>query len=456
LNSLRVIPFIALLGLFAPSAKAEQAGAGTAVLASSASRSVLRYDRDYPSIDYGATASANPIARLQQRLDRGELKLAFQAPRGYLDAVLKALGIDASSQTLVYSKTSLQFELIRAATPRAIYFNDDTYVAWIPGTNFIEIATMDAERGPVFYTLNNREPGETQFARETNRCLSCHDTFSLSGGGVPRFLFVSTLVDKDGQALTGAPGADTTDQTPLSERWGGWYVSAVEGPQVHLGNILVDGRSLPKNLETTPRPNPVNLAKVFDTEPYLRDTSDIVALLVFEHQAYIHSLISRANFKSRSLIPRLSPGVSVDAKWSDLSPRTQRALKPMFEGLVRAMLFVNAAPIAERIEGNSGFDRWFEAQGPKDSSGRSLRELDLSSRLFRYRLSFLVYSAGFDGLPRSARDYIYSRFVDIFTGQDRADTFSHLADDERRALLEILAATKPDFAAAARTLTAQR
>jgi hypothetical protein len=309
---------------------------------------------------------------------------------------------------------------------------------------------MDAERGPVFYTLANRDPDATQFSRQTSRCLSCHDTFSLSGGGVPRFLFASTLVDTDGQSLNGMPGVDTTDQTPLSERWGGWYVTGNEGPPAHLGNILVEPRKAPKDIATVQRADLPKLASLFDTQPYIRDTSDIVALLVFEHQAYIHSLISRANFKSRTLIARLGRGAGPEAKWSQLPPTLQRAMQPMLDGLVRAMLFVNAAPITDRIAGDSGFDQWFEKQGPRDKQGRSLRDLDLNGRLFRYRMSFLVYSAGFDGLPGCTRDYIYGRLLDIFSGRDQTDTFSYLGYSERRDLLEILTATKPDFAAQAR------
>jgi hypothetical protein len=102
--------------------------------------------------------------------------------------VLAALDIDAGSQTLVYSKTSLQYNLISSRAPRAIYFNDDTYIAWIPGTRFLEIATMGGALGLVFYTLSNVSPTELRIDRETSRCLTCHDTWSMAGGGVPRFL----------------------------------------------------------------------------------------------------------------------------------------------------------------------------------------------------------------------------------------------------------------------------
>lgn len=154
----------------------------------------LTYDTEYPAVGYAATPTQNAIARLQTRLERGELKLEFQPPRGYLDSLLRALNIHPSSQTLVYSRTSLQTGSIRAATPRAIYFNDETYVAWVQGSREIELGTMDASLGQVFYTLQNRGGAQTRFVRETLRCLSCHDTYSLSGGGVPRFLLMSSYV----------------------------------------------------------------------------------------------------------------------------------------------------------------------------------------------------------------------------------------------------------------------
>jgi hypothetical protein len=59
-------------------------------------------------------------------------------------------------------------------------------------------------------------------------------------------------------------------------------------------------------------------------------------------------------------------------------------VKAMLEPLVKALLQVDAAPLPGKIAGNSGFDSWFQAQGPRDAQGRSLRELDLDTRLFRY------------------------------------------------------------------------
>ncbi|HVY80503.1 MAG TPA: hypothetical protein VG994_05925 [Steroidobacteraceae bacterium] len=432
-----------------------EAPAPAVVTGRSGAHGALRYDTDYPAVGYSNEPARNQIARLQSRLERGEVQLKFQPPRGYLDSVLAALGIDPSSQTLVYSKTSLQFTLIRAATPRAIYFNDDTYVAWIPGTRFLEIATMDDVLGPVFYTLSNDSPAEVRIDRETSRCLTCHDTWGMAGGGVPRFLFLSTLVDTNGEALTGRPGEDTTDQTPIRDRWAGWYVTGMHGKQQHLGNILAEPGEDPENVDSLRRGNLDTLQGLFDTGPYLTARSDIVALLVFEHQAHIGGYITRANFKSRTLLARNGLDPAGALRWSALPPTVQKPLKSMLEALVRGLLFVDASGPEDKITSTSGFDRWFEAQGPRDPKGRSLRELDLRTRLFKYPLSYLVYSGGFEGLPGCDKEYVYTRLADILSGRDNSATYAHLSPEMRADLLEILSATKPPFAERARERAAE-
>lgn len=422
-------------------------GSGAALPVAGERGDSTRYDEEYPVIGYSEAATRNPVARLQERLARGELRLEYEPPRGYLDSILDALGIDASSQTLVYSKTSLQVALIDARTPRAIYFHDDTYVAWVPGSAVLEIATMDGALGPVFYTLANDSPAELRFERVTSRCLTCHDTYGMAGGGVPQFQFLSTLVDTAGDELTPNASTETTDRTPISERWGGWYVSGRQGEQEHLGNISAPPGTDPKHLRGLMRGNLDTLRGLVDLEKYRADTSDIVALLVFDHQVFVDNLITRANFKSRAAIARL--GLDADSGWSSLPTDLREALKRLLDPLVEAMLLVDAAKFTDRIASTSGFDVWFQSQGPHDSQGRSLRTLDLRTRLFKYRLSYLVYSAGFDGLPPYDLDYLYTRFADVLSGRDRRPPFADFSAQERRDALEILTATKPAFAAAA-------
>ena len=392
-------------------------------------------------------------------MERGEVKLEFVPGRGYLDSLLKALGIDPSSQTLVYSKTSLQIDLIKASTPRAIYFDNDTYIAWIPATNMIEMTTMDSAVGPVFYTLPNHDAASAHLDRETSRCLTCHDTFSMMGGGVPRFLFMSSPVSVTGEPLTNEISQDTTDATPLRERWGGWYVTGMPNNLPHLGNLQVknpgalvqDLASLKLTGHTVDK-----LDGIFDTKPYLTDHSDVVALLIFEHQVYIENLITRANYKGRTLVARENDGQPTDdLTWEQLSPKSRTIIKAMLEPLVKALLFADATTLPGKIAGNSGFDRWFQAQGPRDSQGRSLRQLDLTTRVFRYPLSYMIYSRGFSGLPKYAHEYVYHRLADILGGRDQSAPYSHIAAADRATALQILTQTKPEFAAFARTLNAQ-
>ena len=419
----------------------------------------LRYDTEYPLIGYADKPTHNAVARLQERLDRGEVRLEFSPGRGYLDSLLKALGIDPSSQTLVYSKTSLQIDLIKATTPRAIYFDDTTYVAWIPETNMIEMTTMDSAVGPVFYTLPNRDPTSTHLDRETSRCLTCHDTFSMMGGGVPRFLFMSSPVTVAGEPLTNEISKDTTDATPLRERWGGWYVTGVPNHILHLGNLQVKGPAQPVQTLDSLKVAGHTVAKldgVFDTKPYLTDHSDIVALLVFEHQVYIENLITRANYKARTMVARLNDGQAADAlSWDQLPPKARPMVKAMLEPLVKALLFVDATTLPARIAGNSGFDRWFQSQGPRDAQGRSLRELDLTKHVFRYHLSYMIYGIGFEGLPTYAHDFVYQRIADILSGRDQSPAYSQISAADRATALQILMQTKPAFAAFTQAHTVQ-
>jgi hypothetical protein len=429
-------------------ASVEQAAGSSSRNATLPVRSSLRYDWDYPLIDYSGEAEHNAIARLQAKLDRGEVKLVYREPRGYLDSLLEVLGIDVSSQTLVHSKTSLQKDDIDHVKPRAIYFNDDTYVAWVQGSPLLEFMAMDREKGPVFYSMINVQARPLHFEREMQRCLTCHDTYSMSGGGVPRFLFVSTLVATNGEFLVPNLARDTTDATPIAERWGGWYVTGLHGDQVHLGNIVADSARNFPGVEQARRGNLKTLDGLVDMRPYPTNTSDIVALLVFEHQAYFHNLITRLNYKARTVVGReLGEKGAAHASWDEMSPRTQRALKAMLEPVVQAMLFKDAAPLTSKITGTAGFERWFEAQGPRDSRGRSLRKLNLTTRVFEYPVTFLVYTEGFDGLPDYARTYIFKRLAEVLSGRDTSREYAYLDPAARTAALEILAETKPEFAA---------
>jgi hypothetical protein len=411
------------------------------------------YDRDYPFIHYSEPPEQNEVARLQKRLSGDSVKLVATAQHGYLESVLAALAIDPDSQLLVFSKTSLQIDVISAATPRAVYFNDDTYVAWVQQSGVLEIVTMDADRGPVFYTLSASDPS-AQLARETLRCLTCHDTFAEMGGGVPHFLFESTYDVADGNLLPDAVARETTDETPIAQRWGGWYVTGKDGGAFNLGNIQPPATRAPVSIDKARRGSLSSLASLLDTTPYLRSTSDIVALLILEHQVTVHNQIIHANYKSRMLIERLQPGSdAATMHWSQLTPQLQTRLDLMLRPLVDALLMANAAPLPRPIAGSNGYAARFQSRGPRDPQGRSLRQLDLNTQVFRYPLSFLIYSEGFDALPTFVREHVYMKLAQILQAADPGAPYRSRSAADRKAALDILLATKPQFAREAASST---
>ena len=418
----------------------------------------MRYDQDYPTIDYSGPARDNRIWRMQQQMARGELKLQWEPRFGYLRSLLKALEIDPSTQTLVFSKTSLQTQHISERTPRALYFNDDVYVGFIHGSDFMEIAAVDDRRGVVFYGFSNRPDVPQLPEREGGRCLTCHDTYSMMGGGVPRVMVLSAPVADAADERSAAAGAiDVDDRTPIAKRWGGWYLSGwylpgKDGkPVQHLGNLPLrtesrtdDGATI-RSLAHT-RDNRGNVAGYFDTGNYLTDKSDVVALLVMEHQTLVQNLITRVGYKVHTVVPAVAGRGASVKRWDDLSDTEQSELKPVIEPLVRALFFADAVPLSGQVISSSGFPERFMKRGPADAQGRSLRDLKLDGRLFEYRLSYMIYTDSFRALPAYARDYVERRIADVLQGRDATGISDALPVEEREAIGQILASTLPRFA----------
>jgi len=389
----------------------------------------LPYADEYPAIGYAANEPEGPLGQLARRLGGGAAGLSFRPGRGYLDAVLEELAIDPSSQVLVFSRTSLQTRHIGPATPRAIYFNDESYVAFVPGAPSLELAGFDPGLGPVFYNLAQDGSAGSGVERRQGACLRCHDTYGLSGGGVPRFLLGSGYTGTDGELVSHEAWILTDQATPLRSRWGGWYVTGRHGAEVHLGNIVVEKAEDLGDLEALRVGNVDELGALLDTSQYPTPYSDIVALMVLEHQVEVQNLISRLRFETvgRSDADSEPPAEHVDA-------------------LVAAMLMAGEARFVDPISGGSGFSEHFESLGPFDSEGRTLRELDLETRLFRYPLSYLIYSDAFQALPRAARDAVYARLRPALEGAPgQADApAAALAEGDRAAIRGILRETLPE------------
>ncbi|MDH3585130.1 MAG: hypothetical protein OER86_13045 [Phycisphaerae bacterium] len=397
-------------------------------------------DFEQAPISYSKAAPQDRLAALQKRLDAGQVQLPFDAKFGYLPGVLKMLGISPSSQMLVFSKTSFQLRYIDPDTPRAVYFGDDAYVGWVQGGDVIELSSVDPELGTVFYTLEQRESPRPKFIRRTGECLQCHASGMTEQ--VPGQLVRSVYADEDGHPILRAGTFSIDHTSPLAQRWGGWYVTG-KFAQEHLGNNIVpdpDNAALFKSAGGFPLDV---LSKLVGDSKYLTPYSDVVALLVLEHQGRMHNLITRAGHATRlALRDQTTLNKMMGDPEEKMLPSTQRRIANAGEPLVKYMLFAEEAPLLGRVQGTSGYARHFAAQGPRDKRGRSLRDLDLESRLFTYPCSYLIYSDAFDSLPGPAAEFVYKRMWEVLNGQDTSETYSRLTPKDRQAILEILRATK--------------
>jgi len=403
------------------------------------------YDRE--PIRYSTAAPANAVTRLQTALDQGKTRLTFEEHFGYLRSLLRELDVPVSSQGLVFSRTSLQRQRIHPRTPRAVYFSDDIYVGFCQQGDVLEISAVDPQLGTVFYTLDQRAADRPRFVRQTDHCLQCHG--STPTRGLPGHLLRSVYPSAGGDPILTLGGFRVNHTTPLPQRWGGWYVTGTHGKQTHLGNlILSDPPERPEAVDNTTGQNLTRLPDRVKPGKYLTPHSDIVALMVLEHQTEAHNLITRANFETRIALHQNADlnralGKPADHLWDSTLGRIRSA----GDDLLRYLLFCNEAPLTEPIRGTSTFATDFAGRGPRDRKGRSLRDLDLQQRLFKYPCSYLIYSPAFDALPAEVKDYVLQRLGKVLTGKDMSAAFKHLSAADRRAILEILRDTRPDLPA---------
>jgi hypothetical protein len=331
------------------------------------------YVPDLP-IHHAGEAKDNPVARLKGDVD--------------LPGLLRALKINIDSQLLVFSKTSVQAARISPRNPRAIYFNDEAAVTWVRGGDEVELAALDREQGTVFYTLRDGKitRGET--------CLRCHHGPATMG--VPG-IFVGSVYP----GPTGLPDRTqaiiTDHRTPFEDRWGGWYVNARNGQGADRGNSVADDPAEPHQLRTEGNQNLTSLTKFFSPAGYLSPVSDIVALMTFEHQTQAVNLMTRVGWEVRM-------GRPID---DDLT------------ALASYLSFAGEAPLKEPVEGVSTFAKTFPQTGP-------LREFDLQTRLFKYPVSYMIYSPAFDALPLEVRRAIYGKIYKALNAKDRKVVFEIL------------------------------
>jgi hypothetical protein len=385
---------------------------------------------EHPAIDYWNAPLADPVSILEKKMQSGEARLAY-APGGlgYLPSLLQNLDINPDSQILVFSKTSFQASKISTKEPRALYFNDNAAIGFVKDGEVSEVVSLDPRQGIIFSTLDIHESAHPGFARR-DVCLQCHQGPATLG--VPGIFISSVYPGPTGMPAFRAGAYATDHRSPLDKRWGGWFVTGMSGSQHHMGNAVALDSSQPELLELQGTQNLSSLAKKVDLAGYLAQTSDIVALMTFEHQTHMTNLFTRVGWEHRI--------AEHDGKLAD--PATRDKIAQEIDELVDYMLFVDETVLHEPIEGVSTFSKTFPQRGPRDSRGRSLRDFDLQTRMFRYPLSYMIYSPSFDALPDAVRERIYQRVYEVLTGKDASPRFKHLSAADRQAILEIIRETK--------------
>ena len=406
-------PLIAL-ALFAAAAIAVQAQFADSFVVS----------RDVPAIAYTTAPVSNRVTDLNDRLRDGRAHLTFDGRGGYLASVLEALKVPVESQVTTFAKNSFQAELISRQNPRAIYFGDDIAVGWVRGADILEIATHDPRQGGIFYTLDQKQTAAPELKRNDG-CLACH--LSWDTLGVPGFFLMSTLTVPE-DVHTYASGFSSDHRRNFDERWGGWYVTGNVGSLIHMGNVPVSATSTPARAMAR---SMKSLDEGFDTTGFPAHTSDVVALMVLDHQAHMMNLITRIGWEGR---------VAANGDAKQLARVEEAAID-----FVDYLLFVYEAPLTGPVRSTSGFAEKFSALGIADGQGRSLRQLDLTRRLLKYPCSYMIYSEAFDAMPPLAKSAVYRRLWRVLSGQERGKPYSDLSLADRKAIVEILRATKKDL-----------
>jgi hypothetical protein len=387
---------------------------------------------DLPPIRYSDSKADDSLSRLAADLESGVRKVEGETPLERLKFVLRELKVPEESQMMVFSKTSHQNALIHPKNPRALYFSEEAYVGYVPG-GAIEAVVIDPDLGPTFYLIESGGPLGLKIERDLSNCMSCHGTARTEN--VPGMQVRSVYPNADGHPLLSMGTSHVTHETPLEERWGGYYVSG-RSSLPHLGN-----RTYEEDGPDDARPSDlVDLRDKIDVSKYPRATSDIVALMVLEHQCRMHNLLTaaslqyqRARFLGRALDPSADPDEGSAGRVAD----------GMAERIVACLLFKDEADPGDGIEGGEAFQKAFTARFPRTKAGDSLADFQLYDRMFKNRCSYMIYSRSFRDLPPRVKRPVLDRLKSVLAGDDAA--FDWLKGSERKRIAAILAETLPDW-----------
>ena len=388
-------------------------------------------DIDQPPHNYRQRVPQDRFTRLKAALESGEIAIERGNEKAFVVSLLKALDVPATSQMLVFSTTSLQLSLISPSNPRALYFNEDLYVAWVPRGR-IEIVSLDPELGGIYYLCDI--PNETRpfRAERSERCMNCHASDETRF--VPGLVIKSVIPGPGGGSLDAYRGGETGHSIPFNERFGGWHVTGRHGITNHWGNLT--GRMVAGQLTTISNAPGAR----FSFEKYPVATSDILPQLLHEHQAGFVNRVVEAGYRARTALHG-SNGQLTAAQAAELDEQAKI--------ITRYLLYADEAPLPPGgVEGDAAYKTDFLRTRRATNDGISLKDFDLKTRLFKYRCSYMIYSPVFGGLPPPMKEGIYRRLGAALNSTSPDKDYDYLPVAEKEAIRRILGATLKDFPSA--------
>jgi len=389
--------------------------------------------------NYWGSELGDPMSELLKRVSKGKITLDEKPGIALVRRLLEELQISESSQILVFSRTSLQRGVVSPTNPRAIYFNDEVYLGWMPNGR-IEIASSDPKKGFIFFFQRELSDQKAPLFSRDRVCIECHAGSATNF--LPGPLARSVFPDSRGRSLKSVDSFELIGhEVPVHERWGGWYVTRAHRGLNHMGNAIAikeNGRLKLKRKDPSK-----GLNVFFNTSNYPVSTSDIEALLVFDHQVRMQFVLLESAYKVRQAI------FDSHKSSNEKNPIIlNEVLQEVTETIVSELLFKKEFPLDGKVVDASQSGKFiteFKVKGKIDSKGRSLRDLDLQDRLFKYRCSYMIYSKSFSAFPESLKNSVLNRIKKVLILESPQLGYEYLEVEEKKAIFEILSETLTGF-----------
>ncbi|MEA3208281.1 MAG: hypothetical protein QOE70_1338 [Chthoniobacter sp.] len=385
-------------------------------------------DLEAPPHSYYQRTLRDRFTRIKDDVESGKIALDRHSEKAFVISLLRALGIPATSQMLVFSTTSLQLRLISPASPRALYFTEDLYIGYVPGGR-IEVVSLDPELGAIFYIFDIPRGEQPVRVERSTRCMNCHAAEDT--GQVPGLVVKSVVPGPTGGSLDSFRREQTGHAIPFDQRFGGWYVTGGSALAQPWANVI--GRLFAGNISKQTIPP----GTLFDFAHYPVATSDLLPQLLLEHQAGFVNRVVAATYRARTHL-HTDQGV--------LSAEHAAELDEQARIVTRYLLFADEVPLPPGgVEGDAAFKTDFLRDRRSAANGISLKDFDLRTRLLQHRCSYMIYSAVWQGLPPAIKERIYRRLRAALDPARPEAEYAYLPTAEKQSIRAILRATLTDL-----------